>query len=184
MQADFGATIPASGFLSLDGGVLETLAGGTFTRSFGSGGSNSFQMTANGGGFSTAGGPCAVNIGGKRRRRRCAGATNVGSQLVGTLKLCSPTCTNSVTFVNPIDLSGGARTIEVDDNPNSTADCAVLSGAISDSVGGGSLQQNGRRHALPARLGVEHLLRHDDDRGHASWRRRPAAPWPSPATSP
>ena len=64
LQADFGAAIPASGFLILDGGVLETLSGGTFTRGFGSGGSNSFEMTANGGGFSTAGGPCAVNVGG------------------------------------------------------------------------------------------------------------------------
>ena len=69
LQADFGATIPASSFLTLDGGVLETLAGGTFTRSLGSGGSNAFQITANGGGFSTAAIPCAVNIGGNARAR-------------------------------------------------------------------------------------------------------------------
>ena len=59
------------------------------------------------------------------------------------MKLCSPTCTNSVTFLNPIDLGGGARTIEVDANPSSTADYAVLSGAISDSSGNGSLSKTG-----------------------------------------
>ena len=141
LQADFGSTIPASGFLILDGGVLETLSGGTFTRGFGSGGSNSFQMTENGGGFSTAGGPCAVNIGGNGDT--VPWGDDVGSGLVGTLKLCSPTCTNSVTVLNPIDLCGGARTIEVDANPNSTADYAVLAGAIGDSYGNGSLLKTG-----------------------------------------
>ena len=141
LQADFGSTIPASGFLTLDGGVLETLSGGTFTRGFGSGGSNSFEMTANGGGFSTAGGPCAVNIGGNGDT--VPWGDDVGAGLVGTLKLCSPTCTNSVTFLNPIDLCGNACTIEVDSNPNSTADYAVLAGAIGDSYGNGSLLKTG-----------------------------------------
>ena len=76
LQADFGSTIPASGYLTLDGGVLETLAGGTFTRSLGPGGSNAFQITANGGGFSTANAPCVVNIGGKHH----AGDRDVGNQ--------------------------------------------------------------------------------------------------------
>ena len=143
LDADFGATIPASSFLTLDGGMLETLVGGTFTRSFGSGGGNSFQMTAGGGGFSTAGGACAVNIGGNATPTTLLWGTNVGSQLVGTLRLCSPTCNNSVTFLNPIDLGGGARTLEVNDNPNSTADCAVLPVAIGDSVGGGSFSKTG-----------------------------------------
>ncbi len=141
LQADFGAAIPASGFLILDGGVLETLSGGTFTRGFGSGGSNSFEMTANGGGFSTAGGPCAVNVGGNAAT--LTWGSDVGAGLVGTLKLCSPTCTNSVTVLNPIDLGGGARTIEVDANPSSTAGYAVLAGAISDSYGNGSLTKTG-----------------------------------------
>ena len=141
LDADFGATIPASGFLTLDGGMLETLVGGTFTRSLGGGGSNSFQMTAGGGGFSTAGGPCTLNIGGSGGQ--VTWGSNVGSQLVGTLRLCSPTCTNSVTFLNAINLGGGARTLEVDDNPNSLSDYAVLSGAISDSIGGGSLSKTG-----------------------------------------
>ena len=131
LQADFGAAIPAGSFLNLDGGMLETVAGGTFTRSLGSGG-GAFQMTANGGGFSTAAAPFAINVGGHSTPDTVAWGDNVGSQLVGTLRLGSITCTNSVTFLNPIDLRGGARTIQVDDNPNSTADFAVLSAAISD----------------------------------------------------
>ena len=66
-----------------------------------------------------------------------------GAQLVGTLKLGSITCTNSVTFLNPIDLGGGARTIQVDNNPNASGDFAVLAAAISDSSGGGSLLKTG-----------------------------------------
>jgi autotransporter-associated beta strand protein len=120
---------------------LETLSGGTFSRSLGSGGSNSFQMTENGGGFSTAGAPCTVNIGGNGDT--LTWGDGVGTQLVGTLKLCSPTCTNAVTFLNPIDLCGGGRTIQVDANPNSTADYAVLAGAVGDSYGNGSLLKTG-----------------------------------------
>jgi autotransporter-associated beta strand protein len=141
LQADFGAALPASSFLTLDGGVLETLVGGTFSRSLGASGSSSFQFTGNGGGFSTIGAAYVVNIGGAAAPLMWG--WDGTSQLAGTLKLCSPTCTNSVTFVNPIDLGGGAQTIEVDYNPNSTAAYAVLSGAISDSIGGASLTKTG-----------------------------------------
>ena len=43
----------------------------------------------------------------------------------------------------PLDLNGGARTIQVDDNPNSSGDFASLSGAVGDSVGGASLTKTG-----------------------------------------
>ena len=72
-----------------------------------------------------------------------------------------------MTFLNPINLNGGARTIQVDDNPSSTADYAVLPAVISDTVGGGSLIEDGCGNALPPRLGVEHLFRRDDDPGDA-----------------
>ena len=49
-------------------------------------------------------------------------------QIVGTLKLSSPTAAAVTTLQNAIDLSGADRTIYVDDNPNSTADYAVMSG--------------------------------------------------------
>ena len=144
LQADFGATIPASSYLTLDGGVLETLSGGTFTRSLGLSGSNTFQITANGGGFSTASVPCVVNIGGNATTpTTVVWGTNVGQQLVGTLRLGSITSTSSVTLVNLLDLNGGARTIQVDGNAGSTGDFAALQGAISDSIGGGSLTKTG-----------------------------------------
>jgi autotransporter-associated beta strand protein len=61
--------------------------------------------------------------------------TAVGSQIVGTLMLSSSTATNSTTFQNPIDLNGAVRTIEVDDNPASSADYAVLAKIVSNSSG-------------------------------------------------
>ena len=61
--------------------------------------------------------------------------TTVGSQIVGTLKLNSPSAAAVTTFQNNVDLGGANRTIFVDDNPNSTADYAVMSGTISGSAG-------------------------------------------------
>ena len=51
---------------------------------------------------------------------------------------------SEVEFQNGIDLTGRARTVQVDDNPNSTGDFATLSGVISDSVGGASFTKTGR----------------------------------------
>jgi autotransporter-associated beta strand protein len=142
LQADFGVGIPSNSFLSLDGGVLQS--GGTgatsYTRSLGLSG-GAFQWTANGGGFSAGAGPATVNVGG-------SGATliwgnSVGSQLVGPLMLNSTTSTNVLTFQNPIDLHGGDRTIQVNDNTNLTTDSVVISSAISDSIGGASLTKSG-----------------------------------------
>ena len=68
----------------------------------------------------------------------------LGTCIKGTLKLSSPSASAVTTFQNPINLNGGARTIQVDDNPGVTSDdYAVMSGAISDSVGGASLTKTG-----------------------------------------
>ena len=53
---------------------------------------------------------------------------------------------NSLTFQNGIDLAGGAHSIVVGGNT------VYLTGAIIDSVGGGSLDQDGRGRALHRRL--------------------------------
>ena len=184
MQADFGAAIPASSFLSLDGGVLETLAGGTFTREL----RRRRQQLVPDDRQRRRLFHRRRPLRGQHRRQAApttlAWGNGVGSQLVGTLKLCSPTCTNSVTFLNPIDLSGGARTIQVDGNPNSTADYAVLPAAISDSVGGGSLAEDRRRARSTCKAPTSNtLLRPDDDHGHAGGGEDAAAPSPFPATS-
>ena len=62
-----------------------------------------------------------VNIGGNATTpATVVWGTSVGQQLAGTLRLGSITSTSSVTFVNPLDLNGGARTIQVDGNAGST----------------------------------------------------------------
>ena len=86
LRADLGTNIPSGSFLRLDGGMLETVAATTFTRSLGTSGST-FQLTANGGGFSAATAPLTVNVGGGSATLNWG--TSVGSQIVGTLKFGS-----------------------------------------------------------------------------------------------
>ena len=140
LQATFGAGIPANSFLKLDGGVYQTnnYLGGTetFSRSLGSSGTT-FQWTANGGGFSGGANALNVNIGGGTA---LTWGTSAGSQIVGTLKLGSTSALSAVTFQNAIDLGGGYRTINVDDNPGSTADVATIS---APSSGSGNLTKTG-----------------------------------------
>jgi autotransporter-associated beta strand protein len=49
----------------------------------------------------------------------------------------SETANATVTFVNGINLNGGVREIRVNDNPNSTADRAVISGTVSGTGSSG-----------------------------------------------
>ena len=73
---------------------------------------------------------------------------DIGSSILGTLKLSGSTAGAVTTFVNAINLNGVDRTIQVDDNPNSTADYAVMSGDITGTggivkTGSGLLRLNG-----------------------------------------
>jgi fibronectin-binding autotransporter adhesin len=138
LQGDLGTGLSNSTFLSLDGGVYQTYTSSTtnFTRSLGTSGTT-FQMTANGGGFSAGAGALIVNVG---NGAALTWGTTVGTNLVGTLKLSSNTAANVTTFQNAVNLGSAARTVQVDDNPNSTADYAVLSGVLS---GSGSLVKTG-----------------------------------------
>jgi fibronectin-binding autotransporter adhesin len=139
LQAAIGTGIPTASFLKLDGGIYQSNSAYTFTRSLGTSGST-FQWTANGGGFAAGAGALTVNIG---SGTALTWGTTVGSQLVGTLKLNSSMASYATTFQNSINLYGGARTIYVDDNTASSADYAVLSGVLSDSVGGATLTKTG-----------------------------------------
>ena len=56
-----------------------------------------------------------------------------GNNIKGTLMLGSTTSANVTTFQNGLNLNGANRTIQVTDNPNSTADYSVISGNISGS---------------------------------------------------
>ena len=109
---------------------------GTFTRSLGTSGST-FQWTHNGGGFSAGTGSMTVNVGGNATPATLTWGDTIGSQIVGPLMLSPPLAGAATTFQNPINLNGGNRTIQVDDNPNSGSDYAVISSVISDPNGNG-----------------------------------------------
>lgn len=130
-------SLPASSHLALAGGVLETDFESSFTRSLGAGaGQLSFQGD---GGFAANGSALTVNLGGNAD---IVGwgidhfARNGKKLLFGSTVSDSPA---SVTFANPIDLTGGSRTIEVVRGPNDTSTVARLSGVVSN----GSLNKSG-----------------------------------------
>ncbi|MEQ1850770.1 MAG: autotransporter-associated beta strand repeat-containing protein [Chthoniobacteraceae bacterium] len=122
--------LSAASNLVFNGGVLET--SGTFARAAGALG-NQVQWsggTANGG-FSASTGKLIVNLGG------AGGALTYGSGAFtsGSLILSSTTALAEVEFRNGLDLNGGTRTIQVDDNVNTASDFATVSGVISNSSG-------------------------------------------------
>ena len=128
MQANSGNGLPAASFLTLDGGILQSYGTGaaTFNRPLGTSGS-AFEWTLNGGGFSAGGGPMNVNIPGGTLSWS-SNPADIGSKILGTLKLSSATAANVTTLQNAVNLNGEDRTIQVDDNPSSTSDNATISG--------------------------------------------------------
>jgi autotransporter-associated beta strand protein len=138
LAADTGAGLPTSSALTLNGGTFMPLTSATFTRSMGTG-SGQVSWDTMGGGFTANGVPLTVNIG--NNNTPLVWGTTVGTNLLGTLKLSSKFASSYVLLTNPLNLVGGARTIEVADNPNTTADYAALTGVISGS--GGSLTKTG-----------------------------------------
>jgi fibronectin-binding autotransporter adhesin len=133
LRANNGAGLPSSRFLNLNGGVLESngTASVSFTRALGTSGST-FQFTTTGGGFSAGQAPMNVNIGGSGASVTWGTSGNV---IKGTLKFGSTTAANVTTLVNPVALGSSTYTVQVDDNPYSSADYAVMSGAISGTGG-------------------------------------------------
>jgi autotransporter-associated beta strand protein len=117
--------------LTINGGVVG-LGAGDFLRGLGAG-PDQVQWTGSGG-FAAAGADRVVNLGGAGAQVQwgAGGFVPNGSTLI----LGSVIDPHTVDFQNPIDLAGGVRTIEFDGN-------ATLSGAISDSMGGGSLVKTG-----------------------------------------
>ncbi len=106
--------LPGSTTIQLDGGVFQsngTLTRGWYDEWYGN------NITWNNGGFAANGGKLTVNIDGDSRQVYWNG--NGQSGIGGTMILNSPSATAEVEFQNPIDLYGGARTLQVNDNPNS-----------------------------------------------------------------
>ncbi len=139
LRAINGIGLSSNSFLSLNGGVLESA--GTFARALGAkpaaatSVTNQFRWMANGG-FSAFGGPLTVDI-----NNDGAGAAplvwNSTANFIGnsTLILSSTGASSVVTMVDNINLNAAARTIQVDDNPATTDDYAVISGILSGGVG-------------------------------------------------
>jgi fibronectin-binding autotransporter adhesin len=118
------------------GGVLQL--SGTLTSPLGSG---TGQIAWLGGvyasgGFAARTAPAVINIGGSGQQMT-SGTTNFIQ--AGHLIFGSNTADNVVTFENPIDMAGNLFRVRVVDNPNSSADSAVLSGVLSN----GGLEKSG-----------------------------------------
>ncbi|OYW77349.1 MAG: hypothetical protein B7Z37_04700 [Verrucomicrobia bacterium 12-59-8] len=120
-------------------GVLEMT--GTFSRAIGAS-AGQVQWNPNlSGGFAASTAALVVNFGGAGAQVRF-GAGGIGNG-TGTLILNSITAQSDVTIFNPIDLSGGVRTVEVQDNSSSNYDFATLAGVISGSAGSGLTKTGG-----------------------------------------
>jgi autotransporter-associated beta strand protein len=131
LQALDGVGLPAASNLTLTGGGILSIEGSvTFNRSPGTG-PGQIQWTGSGG-FSAYGGKFTVNLGGQATPGTLVwGAADFlpdGAQLLLNAKLA----TGEVELRNPLDLGGGARSILVTDNSNSTTDLATLSGGLSN----------------------------------------------------
>ena len=138
LQADSGVGLPAGSsgsFLYLDGGVLQSNATSTttFSRTLATSGSGNFGWTTAGGGFAAGGGPMVVRINGGTSA--VGWGNTAGVNIAGVLKFGSATANAQVDFQNGINLNGADRTIQVEDNPNSSTDVAMISGLIANGSG-------------------------------------------------
>ncbi len=108
LQGDFGAGLPSSTFLTLDGGVLQASnsSAGTFTRGLATSGSNKFQWSSGGGGFSAGAGSLTINIGGQGTPTSLVWGSTSGTNIQGALKFGSPTSQNVTIFRNPVNFNG------------------------------------------------------------------------------
>jgi fibronectin-binding autotransporter adhesin len=141
LQAIEGSSIATNTGISLDGGVFQS--SGTFTRSVGAvntAGSTTYNMTANGGGFSAIGGKFTVTLDNTANVRNW-GTTVSTSPLVGTLKFGSASSNAEVEMTNNINLNGTNRTIEV--TAGVGGDFATMSGVLSNSTGTAGFTKTG-----------------------------------------
>ncbi len=146
LRAEEGLSLPTSSALRLNGGVLQT--SGTFIRAIGSAAGQVAWNNAAGtsvnssGGFAASSAKLTVNLGnsGASIPWGAGGITSTGT---ANLILSSTTSQADVELVNGLTLNGGTRTVQVDDNANTGADFATISGVISDGSGPSSLNKAG-----------------------------------------
>ena len=153
LRAVDGLALPTNSFLRLNGGVLEST--GTFSRALGANpangvtGGSQFRWSGSGG-FAAQGGPLTVDVNGGGPDALVWNSTanflaNNQTNIFGSI-----TADSTVTFIDNIDLNGAVRAIQVDDNPQSTTDIAVIAGNLSgtgasgiNKTGAGTLFLNG-----------------------------------------
>ncbi len=123
LQLGAAATI---GQIQMSGSLARTL---TATPTAGTG-TLTFGGTA-GGGFAAHIGKLTVTLDGGAGVTWAGGAGFVPN--AATLSLNSTSSLDQVEFTNAINLNGALRTVTVNDNPNTGADLAILSGALSGS---------------------------------------------------
>ncbi len=142
LQADRDKGLSGWSGLILDGGVLQSDSAVTYAEPlFGNGGSTSRRVTWLSGGFSAGGGKMTVNIGGAATPQTILFGDPDGKHgIAGILKLSSNTAHFETELRNSLNLNGGSRMIQVDDNPSDSADFATISGAIA---GTGSVTKTG-----------------------------------------
>jgi fibronectin-binding autotransporter adhesin len=132
LRATDGVTLPTSSNLVLNGGVLET--GFNFARALGTA-ANQVQLPGGASGFVSSAANIQVAIGSIASPTALSwgGATFAPTALI----LQGTTAANTVTFLNPINLNGGTRTVQVNTG------VATLSGNITNSTGTGNLIKTG-----------------------------------------
>ena len=144
LQAVDGVGLPSTSNLVLSGSIAQTGVGavlqssGTFDRSMGTA-AGQLQWSGDGG-FAASGGSLLVTLNN--------GTTlqwgNTNSYFLangGVLTFGSPSANNQVDLTNNLDLAGLTRRIDV--AAGAGGDSALISGNISDSVGGGGLEKTG-----------------------------------------
>ena len=144
LQAVDGVGLPSTSNLVLSGSIAQTGVGavlqssGTFDRSMGTA-AGQLQWSGDGG-FAASGGSLLVTLNN--------GTTlqwgNTNSYFLangGVLTFGSPSANNQVDLTNNLDLAGLTRRIDV--AAGAGGDSALISGNISDSVGGAGLEKTG-----------------------------------------
>jgi autotransporter-associated beta strand protein len=137
LQTNLTTGILPSSFICLDGGVLQG-SFTSFTRSLGTSG-GTFQWTVNGGGFASTN-SLTVNI--NNNGGTLTFGPTPGTNIMGKLILGSPTAKGNVTFLNGLDLGGGAQTVQVDCNNATFSSPIVGTGSLTKS-GTGTLILSG-----------------------------------------
>ena len=133
MALGTGGSIQAASVMKFNGSGVWAQSG-TFSRSLGTGGSDAFAWNAaKGGGFAAYGADLTVDIGGGGADSLVWAST---ASFIGaaTMYLNSDLSDAKVTLIDNIDLNAADRTISVNENVNSEADMAEVSGVISGSA--------------------------------------------------